>query len=126
VIDYPQASIESGVIVMGNCYVDVRDDNLYVGPSRVTVEAVIHHWQAGQTPEQIQTDFPTVPLYAIYGTVAYYLEHRDQVDAFFRETEELDVARQTADEAARPEFYAEMRRRFAEARRTLGLESSAT
>ncbi|HEU5439672.1 MAG TPA: DUF433 domain-containing protein [Ktedonobacterales bacterium] len=125
-IDYPQAGIESGVIVMGNCYVDVRDDNLYVEPSRVTVEAVIHHWQSGQTPEQIQTDFPTVPLYAIYGTVAYYLEHRDQVDAFFRETEELDVARQTADEAARPEFYAEMRRRFAEARRTLGLESSAT
>lgn len=125
-IDYPQAGIESGVMVMSNCYVEARDGNLYVGPSRVTVEAVIYHWQSGQTPEQIQADFPTVPLYAIYGTIAYYLEHRDQVDAFFHETEELDAARQATDEAAHPEFYAEMRRRFAEALSNLGLESPAT
>lgn len=97
-----------------NQYVQARDGNLYVGATRITVDTVIAFWHKGRTPGQIHESFPHVPLYAVYGTIAYYLEHKDAVDAFFRETEELDAARWAAEQAARPEFYAEMRRRFAE------------
>ncbi len=108
---------------MSSTYIEVRDGNLYVGPSRVTVESVIARWQSGRTPEEIHAGFPSVPLVAVYGTITYYLEHKDELDAFFRETEELDEARRAADEAARPEFYASIRQRIAEARKRLGLES---
>jgi uncharacterized protein (DUF433 family) len=103
--------------------VQARDGNLYAGSTRITVETIIRSWQSGRTPEEIATSFPSVPLATVYGAIAYYLEHKDEMDAFFQETEELDNARQASDEAADPEFYARMRQRVAEARVQLNLES---
>jgi len=108
---------------MDSVYVQARDGNLYLGSSRVTLETVILSWQTGQTPEQIHDSFPQLPLVAIYGAITYYLEHKDELDAFFRATEAMDEARQAAEEAAHPQFFADMRRRMAEARRHLNFES---
>lgn len=108
---------------MGTDYVQRRDGNIYVGPSRVTIDSVVIGWQRGQTPEQIHEDFPTVPLAHIYGAIAYYLEHQDEIDAWIREGQELFERQRAADEAARPEWYAMMRARFAEARQRLGLDT---
>jgi uncharacterized protein (DUF433 family) len=74
---------------MATEYVQHRDGNIYVGPSRVTIDSVIINWQAGRTPEQIHESFPTVPLAYIYGTIAHYLEHQEEIDAWLREGEEL-------------------------------------
>ncbi|MFI5274956.1 MAG: DUF433 domain-containing protein [Ktedonobacterales bacterium] len=105
-------------------YVQARDGNLYVGATRITVETVIFSWQVGRAPEQIHESYPHVPLFAVYGTIAYSLEHKDAVDAFFRETQERAEARQAAIEAEYPEFFTEMRRRFAELRARQGDETS--
>ena len=99
-----------------NQYVQARDGNLYLGATRITVDTVIAFWHKGRTPERIHESFPHVPLYAVYGTIAYYLEHKDAVDAFFRETEELAEARQAAVEAEHPELFARLRQRIAELR----------
>jgi uncharacterized protein (DUF433 family) len=76
-------------IFMGTEYVQLRDGNIYVGPSRVTIDSVVINWKNGQTPEQIHDDFPTVPLAHIYAAIAYYLEHLDEIDAWIREGKEL-------------------------------------
>lgn len=108
-------------------YVQARDGNLYVGSSRVAVETIITSWRSlRQTPEQIKADFPTISLAAIYGTISNYLDHQDELDAFFHETEEHDRLRQAAEEARNPEFYAQRRRHLAEARMRLGLNDSDT
>jgi uncharacterized protein (DUF433 family) len=93
-------------------YVEAREGNLYIGQSRVTLQTLIEAWQSGRTPEQLQDSFPTLPLVAIYGAITYYLEHKDESDAYFRQTDELDARRQQADEAAHAEFYADMRQRI--------------
>ena len=93
-------------------YVEAREDNLYIGQSRVTLQTLIEAWQTGRTPEQLQDSFPTLPLVAIYGAIKHYLEHKDESDAFFRETDELDARRQHADEASQADFYADMRQRM--------------
>lgn len=111
---------------MGTEYVQARNGNLYVGPSRVTFDSIVTLWKSGVTPEAIQADFPTVPLAYVYGTIAYYLEHQEEMDHWLRETEEIDRARQAAQEAANPEYYADRHRRFAEARKRLGLEVRAS
>lgn len=97
--------------------IDVRaqDGNLYVGTSRVTLDSILIPCQAGQTPEQIQADFPGVPLADIYGAIAYYLRNREEGDAWLREGEELYERRRAAKRAADPAFYAGMRERMAEA-----------
>lgn len=108
---------------MSKDYVQARDGNLYVGPSRVTLDSIIVAWQMGQTPEAIHDDFPTVPLSDIYGAIAYYLEHQIELDRWLREGEEQYEARRAAAQAADPEFYVRMRQRLAEARTRLGLDT---
>lgn len=108
---------------MSNDYVQARDGNLYVGPSRVTLDSIIVAWQMGQTPEAIHDDFPTVPQSDIYGAIAYYLEHQIELDRWLREGEEQYEAQRAAAQAADPEFYARMRQRLAEARTHLGLDT---
>ena len=93
-------------------YVEAREDNLYIGQSRVTLQTLIEAWQTGRTPEQLQDSFPTLPLVAIYGAIKHYLEHKDEADAFFRETNELDARRQRADKAAHADFYDDLCRRM--------------
>jgi len=72
-------------------YIEAREGNLYIGQSRVTLQTLIEAWQSGRTPEQLQDSFPTLPLVAIYGAITHYLEHKDESDVFFRETDELDA-----------------------------------
>jgi uncharacterized protein (DUF433 family) len=107
-------------------YVEARAGNLYIGQSRIPFQTLIEAWQSGRTPEQLQESFPTLPLVAIYGAITHYLEHKDESDAFFRETDELDARRQQAEEASHADFYADMRRRIDLARRRLGGESPAS
>ncbi len=74
---------------MGTDYVEHRDGNIYVGPSRVTIDSVVIGWRRGETPEQLHEGFPSVPLAHMYGAIAYYLEHQEEIDAWIREGEEL-------------------------------------
>jgi uncharacterized protein (DUF433 family) len=97
-------------------YVEERNGNLYIGESRVTLETIVLKWRAGDRPEQLHEGFPSVQLAAIYGAIAYYLEHQQELDRLFSENEKQYQADRAAAEAANPEFYAKMRERLAKAR----------
>lgn len=99
--------------------------NLYVGASRVTLDSIVLPWREHASPETIQADFPTVPLADIYGAIAYYLEHRDEVDARLREGDEIYERERAAQQAADPAFYARMRERLEGARTRQGADGSA-
>lgn len=53
-----------------------------VAGTRVTLDTVIGAFLDGESPETIADQYPSVSLSAIYATVAYYLAHRSQVDAY--------------------------------------------
>lgn len=59
-----------------------------VGRSRVTLDTVIEAHQRGISPEEIARQFPAVTLAEIYGTIAYYLQHQSDLDAYLRAREE--------------------------------------
>lgn len=61
---------------------------LRVGRSRVLLEMVIRAFQDGATPETIVQRYPTTTLGDVYSVVAYYLRHRDDVEAYLAEREE--------------------------------------
>jgi len=107
-------------------YIEARDGNLYIGQSRVTLQTLIEAWQSGRTPEQLHDSFPTLPLVAIYGAITHYLEHKDEADTFFRETDELDARNQNADEASQAEFYSDMRQRLELTRLRMGIDFQAS
>ncbi len=61
---------------------------LRVGNSRVLLELVIRAFEDGATPETIAQQYPTTTLADIYGVIAYYLRHRNEVDAYLAEREQ--------------------------------------
>ena len=75
-------------------------------------------WRQGFSPEEIQASFSPLSLRDVYGTILYYIENRDELDAYFREQDDLFRRKKAESEAQRPEFYAEMRERIARFRET--------
>jgi uncharacterized protein (DUF433 family) len=61
---------------------------LRVGSSRVLVELVVRAFQDGATPETIAQRYPTATLADIYAVIAYYLRHRQELDAYLAEREQ--------------------------------------
>src|SRR5882724_24417 len=53
-----------------------------VADTRISLDSVIIGFQQGQSPEEIQRNFPTLTLEQVYGTVAYYLGHRPEIDQY--------------------------------------------
>src|SRR5215212_9709282 len=68
-----------------------------VGQSRVTLDTVIGAFHQGASPEAIARQFPAVTLAEVYGTIAYYLQHQAEMDAYLQ-------ARQAAAAALREEL----------------------
>lgn len=103
-------------------YIEARDGNYYVGKTRVTLITIVGAWKQGETPERIHSDFSTVPLASVYGTIAYYLAHQDAVDVYMTEIHENALRLRAEAEAADPERYARLRARLAETRERLRQE----
>jgi len=93
-------------------YVQLRDGEYYVGESRVTLHSVVAAWRRGGSPEAAQSAFPSVPLATIYHAIAFYLEHREEMDAHFAETDRLLSEHQARMEAEHLAFFNDMRCRI--------------
>lgn len=61
---------------------------LRIGKSRVLFELVIYAFEDGATPEAIAQRYPTATLADIYGVLAYYLRHQEEIDAYLAEREQ--------------------------------------
>jgi uncharacterized protein (DUF433 family) len=61
---------------------------LRVGNTRVPIDTVVGAYESGSTPEEIVLGFDTLQLADVYAVISYYLEHREEVQAY------LDCRRQ--------------------------------
>jgi uncharacterized protein (DUF433 family) len=55
---------------------------------RIRVQDIVLWTEEGQSPDEIAADFPQLELADIYAALAYYHDHRAQIDADIREDEE--------------------------------------
>jgi uncharacterized protein (DUF433 family) len=96
-------------------YVERCDGDYYVAGSRVLLDGLIYGWLDGQSPETIAQSFPVLTLEEVYGAIAFYLGHRDEVDAYLKQREADFAARYRAAREQDPAFY----QKLADARRQL-------
>src|SRR5262245_31613112 len=61
---------------------------LHIDRSRVLLELVIRAFQDGATPEVIAHRYPSATLADIYAVIAYYLRHREDIEAYLAEREQ--------------------------------------
>lgn len=67
--------------------VPLRNDDdgaIRVGNTRVLLELVIYQFNQGETPEGIVESYPSLKLSDVYAVIAYYLTHREELDACMR------------------------------------------
>ena len=71
--------------------------------TRIPLERVIRAFLAGATVEQIVHDFDVLSIADVYAVVNYYLQHRDEVNAYLVTAEqEADAARRNILAASDP------------------------
>jgi uncharacterized protein (DUF433 family) len=78
--------------------------SIRVGKSRVSLDVVAREFDDGSTPEEIVQDYPTLALADVYAVVAFYLQHREAVEAYLK-------ARRGEAERLRQEIEAKQPRR---------------
>ena len=73
-----------------------------MGKSRVGFDLVVHHFNQGQTPEEIVRAYDTLKLVDVYGAIAYYLRHKEAMDACLKQWNEEAETRREEHEAKHP------------------------
>jgi uncharacterized protein (DUF433 family) len=96
-------------------YVERRDDAYYVTGSRVSLASIVYEYRDGAAPETIRQNFPTLSLEQVHGAIAFYLGHREDVEAYLRT---LEAKWDQLESAAKP-VSPELQHRIKEARKRL-------
>ncbi|MCB9385647.1 MAG: DUF433 domain-containing protein [Bryobacterales bacterium] len=97
---------------MARAYVEQREGGYYVAGTRVSLDSLVHGFWRGESPETIVSGFEVLTLEEVYGAIAFYLGHQDEVDQYLREQDD-SWARDRADA---PPLPAQLRERMARAR----------
>ena len=61
-----------------------QDGVILVGKTRVTLDTVVAVFCQGATAEEIAYRYPSLNLADIYATIAFYLKHQSEVDAYLQ------------------------------------------
>ena len=61
-----------------------EDGVVRAAESRVTLDALVHAFDAGATAEEIAQQYPSVSLDDVYAVVTYYLRQRSQVEDYLK------------------------------------------
>ena len=96
-------------------YVEKHDEAYRVAGTRVSLDSVVYAFRRGASPESIQRSFPLLTLEQVYGAIAYYLAHQEEVDQYLLEGDADFAELHRAAREAHPEWYEKMERARKEA-----------
>src|SRR5947209_635691 len=66
---------------MSQEYVEQVNGCYRIAGTRVSLDSIVYAFRGGDTAETIARSFPVLTLEQVYGAVAWYLAHREEVDA---------------------------------------------
>jgi uncharacterized protein (DUF433 family) len=76
--------------------------------TRVSLDSVIYAFNQGCAPEAIVLKFPTLALEDVYGVIAFYLRHREEVHAYLEQQErDAEEIRRQIEEINPPDGFRE-------------------
>jgi uncharacterized protein (DUF433 family) len=62
-----------------------EDGVILVGKTRVTLDTVVAAFNQGATSEEIVYRYPSLHLADVYATIAFYLKHQSEVEAYLQQ-----------------------------------------
>jgi uncharacterized protein (DUF433 family) len=78
-----------------------------VGVSRVSLDVIVQQYENGMTPEQMVEAYDTLNLADVYGAIAFYLRHRDEVQSYLDQRAKEASDLRTKIESERPRMPAD-------------------
>ena len=91
-------------------YIDERNGGYYVAGTRISLDSVVYSFERGNSPEAIQKEFPLLRLPQIYGAIAFYLDHQEEIRSYLEAKEREVEASSTPLAEANPELWARLQR----------------
>ncbi|AFY86895.1 DUF433 domain-containing protein [Chroococcidiopsis thermalis] len=64
------------------------DGVVLVGKTRVTLDTVVAVFQQGVTAEEIVYRYPSLKLADVYATIAFYLNHQQEVETYLKQRQQ--------------------------------------
>jgi uncharacterized protein (DUF433 family) len=77
---------------MARDYIERREAGFYIVGSRVPIDRVVWEYRNGEDPETIQSHYPTLTLDEVNGAIAFYLNHKDEVEQVMEERRRAEDA----------------------------------
>jgi uncharacterized protein (DUF433 family) len=68
-------------------YIEQRGGGYYLAGVRISLDSIVYAFNRGESPERIQENFPLLSLSQISGAIAFYLDHKAEIDRYLEETE---------------------------------------
>ena len=69
-------------------YIEQRDGGYYVAGVRISLDSIVYAFNRGESPERILEEFPLLDRVSrVYGAIAFYLDHKPDIDQYLEETE---------------------------------------
>ena len=69
-------------------YIEQRDGGYYVAGVRISLDSIVYAFNRGESPERILEEFPLLDRVSrVYGAIAFYLDHKPDIDKYLEETE---------------------------------------
>jgi uncharacterized protein (DUF433 family) len=65
-----------------------EDGVILVGKTRVTLDTVVSVFNQGATAEEIVNRYPSLNLADVYATIAFYLKHQSEVEAYLQQRQQ--------------------------------------
>ncbi|NJL41158.1 MAG: DUF433 domain-containing protein [Leptolyngbyaceae cyanobacterium SM1_4_3] len=64
------------------------DGIVQVGKTRVTLDTVVAVFKQGATAEEVVYRYPSLKLADVYATIAFYLNHQQEVEVYLRQRQQ--------------------------------------
>ena len=96
---------------MSKEYVQQVGEAYRVAGTRVSLDSIVYCFWNGESPESIVQSFPVLTLEQVYGAIAYYLDHQDEIDKYIKQGEADYDAKREAARKVDPMFYQKMAER---------------
>ena len=94
-----------------NEYIEQRDGGYYVAGTRISLDSVVYAFNRGDSPERIVEEFPLLDRVSrVYGSIAFYLDHKTEIDKYLEKTEREFEASGTPLEQANPVLWEKIQR----------------
>ena len=70
---------------MNKEFIERRDEGFYLIGSRVPIDNIVWEYRRGEDPETTQSHYPTLSLEEVNGAIAFYLDHKEEVEQVIKE-----------------------------------------